>query len=262
MLKPEIIAHRNYTQNPDTEIFNMHSHETYEIYCFLKGSAKYFVEGNIYNLSPNDILIMKKAETHTLLINRCVPYERIVINFNNSALLDGVSDKILKFIDNRPLGCSNKYSAKIYNNNNWMNYLEKIYSSEIIEEKRLYLTTLLYEMCAEYPEHSEQNEPNNINKIIEYINNHLFDKITLDILSENFYLSKMHLTRKFKQFTGATVWEYITTKRLIYAKELLNNGMPPTFVFKNCGFSDYTTFYKSYLKHFGNSPKQDYFKRN
>ena len=261
METPILISNRTYTKKPDTNMFKMHSHETYEIYCFLKGSAKYFVEGNIYNLLPNDILIMKKAETHSLLINKAIPYERIVINFSSKAILNGLENKIIDFIEKRPLGKHNKYSAKKFQNNNWLYYLDKICTSDALIEQQLYLTALLNEMCRDYPIDTSNNEHSNINEIIEYINNNLFEDLSLDMLSANFYLSKAQLTRKFKMFTGATIWEYITTKRLIKAKELLNDGMPPTVVFTACGFNDYNTFYKAYIKHFGSSPKHAHIKR-
>ena len=44
-----IYSHKAYTEKPDLEMFNMHTHDDYEIYCFMSGSAKYYVEGNIYN---------------------------------------------------------------------------------------------------------------------------------------------------------------------------------------------------------------------
>lgn len=39
-----------YLPVPDSSKFYMHTHDVYEIYCFLAGNAKYFIEGNIYNL--------------------------------------------------------------------------------------------------------------------------------------------------------------------------------------------------------------------
>ena len=40
-----IYSHKAYTEKPDLEMFNMHTHDDYEIYCFMSGSAKYYVEG-------------------------------------------------------------------------------------------------------------------------------------------------------------------------------------------------------------------------
>lgn len=258
-----ICAGKNYTKHPDTSMFMMHTHEDYEIYCFLKGSAKYFVEGNIYPLNPGDILIMKKAEAHSLLINRCIPYERIVINFSFDALLGDSAKEIISFIDNRPLGKHNLYSAEKFTEYNWLYYLNKICDSTDINEQKLYLTVLLNELYLNHSKTSSKNViKDEIVDILEYINHNLASNITLDYLCEHFYLSKTHLIRKFKNITGSTVWEYILTKRLILAKELMQNGERPTDTFLKCGFKDYSSFFKAYKNKYNRSPKADYIKLN
>lgn len=77
------------------------------------------------------------------------------------------------------------------------------------------------------------------------------------MISEKFYISKSQLNRKFKRITGSTVWEYILTKRLIFAKELLQNGEHPTTVYLKSGFKDYCSFFRAYKIKFGVSPKND-----
>ena len=61
-----IKAEKNYTLLPDTSMFNMHTHNYYELFCFLSGDANYYIEGTIYNLKPNDILIINKLEALNL----------------------------------------------------------------------------------------------------------------------------------------------------------------------------------------------------
>ncbi|MGN0173473.1 MAG: AraC family transcriptional regulator [Acutalibacteraceae bacterium] len=260
-MKKCIDSHRNYTQEPDLTMFRMHTHEMYEIYCFLSGNAKYFVEGNIYELKPGDVLIMKKAEAHSLLINHCIPYERIIVNFNNEAILSELRSKITDFIDNRPLGQNNRYPASMFKESNWIYYLNKICDCEDIVEKKIYLTVLLNELCDNYSKiQGKEMVKDNIIDIINYINRHLTENLSLDVICNRFFVSKTHINRKFKQMTGSTVWEYILTKRLILAKEMLQNGQRPTAVSLQCGFNDYCSFFKAYKNRFNVSPKDDYLK--
>ena len=119
MGNPCIEALLSYTENPNLFKFNMHTHDTYEIYCFLSGNAKYFVEGNTYPLKPGDILVMKKAEAHSLLINSHNPYERIVVNFNSDAIGENVRTKLANFLDSRPLGVKNRYPASLFKGTQW-----------------------------------------------------------------------------------------------------------------------------------------------
>lgn len=256
MAEIRISGGKSYTEIPDLDMFKMHTHDTHEIYCFLSGNAKYFVEGTVYTLHSGDILIMKTGEAHSLLIDRPTPYERIVINFNEAALIDS---SLADFLNNRPLGQGNCYSASVFHNKPWQYYLSRIYSSEDMQKKQLYLNVLLNELKESTAQIKTVSHPkNSIIEIIEYINGNLSKELSLDGICARFFISKTNLNRKFKSITGSTVWEYITTKRLILAKQLLSTGIRPTEVFFKCGFNDYCSFFRAYKLKFGVSPKEDY----
>ena len=102
---------------------------------------------------------------------------------------------------------------------------------------------------------TQENSSREIIDIVKYINNHLSEELSLDIICDRFFISKSHINRKFKKVIGSTVWEYINIKRLLLAKELLHNGISPTNVYLKCGFKDYCTFFRAYKAKFGVSPK-------
>lgn len=256
MAHPYLQANKFYTKKPDLNMFKMHSHDDYELYCFLNGSARYFVEGSVYHLSPEDILIMKRAESHSLIIDKASPYERIVVSFNADALVGNTAEKIITFIDNRPLGRFNKYSKSFSKEKHLVFYLEKLCESSNFEERRLYLTLVLNELCKSYPSEHEIIEEE-FKSIVDYINDNLFEQLSLEDIASKFNLSKNHINRKFKEYTGSTIWAYVKTKRLIYSKNLLKNGEKPTNVYLKCGFNDYVSFYKAYKQKYGVSPKDD-----
>lgn len=259
MNTPYLTSSRPLTAPPDTKKFVMHTHETYEIYCFLSGDADYYVEGTVYPLRSGDILIMKKAEAHSLLIKSPVPYERVVIHFNTDALIaEGQAlQRLLHFLDDRPLGKCNRYAAGLFPDTHWHYYLEQIHASEDMNLRRAYLTVLVSELsCADTALTGEQEKESDlVTRVIHYINSHLTEEITLEQISRAFYLSKAQLNRRFKKATGSTVWEYVQTKRLFLARELLQKGQPPTAVCSASGFRDYCTFYRAYRNAFGVSPK-------
>ena len=90
-----------------------------------------------------------------------------------------------------------------------------------------------------------------------YVNDHLTEDISVPQLAEHFYLSASQFNRVFRQATGAAPWDYITKKRLTAAKELLKNGVSAQEAAENCGFRDYSVFYRAYTKHFGCTPTDD-----
>ncbi len=77
-----------------------------------------------------------------------------------------------------------------------------------------------------------------VDAVLHYINEHYSEALTLDQLSEKFFISKYHLLRKFDAQVGTTVHRYILQKRLLNAKQLLAGGVPPNEVCQYCGFGD------------------------
>jgi len=63
--------------------------------------------------------------------------------------------------------------------------------------------------------------------------------------------------RKFKAETGYSIHQYITSKRLIMAKELLSSTtLPITDICFQCGFRDYSSFFREFQKNFRISPRK------
>lgn len=261
MLIPYICAWKNYDEKPKPSMYDLHTHEIYEIYYFISGHAKYFIEGNIYPLKKGDIIIMKKAEAHRILIKSELPYKRIVINFNSDAIFEGVKERVLNFLDNRPLGINNRFPEEIFKETNWLYYINKLCDTKNFEEQLIYLNVLILELCENYNKIEDTKVTNgDIMNIINYINHHLTENLNLDKICNHFFISKSYINKKFKAAIGTTVWEYITTKRLLLAKEFLQGGESPTEIYLKCGFKDYCTFFRAYKSKFGSSPKNDVLK--
>ncbi len=260
-MKPHISAAKNYTEKPNLDLFKRHTHDNYEIFCFVSGNAKYFVEGNIYDLKPNDILIIKKSETHALLINTPVPYCRYVIHFNATALPESQRQSLISALDNKPLGKFNRIPAGEFEKNMWFHYIDNIVQADSFDVKQLYLTVLLRELCENISKTEDKNDPATKDEnLIEYINKNLMFLSSLDEICEHFYISKTHLNRRFKSVTGSSVWDYVIAKRLIVAKDMLASGWKPNAVSEKCGYLEYSAFYRAYKAQFGVSPRDDYHK--
>lgn len=256
-----ITGRHMYTDKPVLREETMHSHDTYEIFCLLAGDADYCVEGNRYPLQSGDIMLMRKGEVHIFQLRSAAPYERIYVNFDIPDVLEFLeAEDILQMFDNRPLGKYNHYPASLFPNNHCQEYMDAICRETDPRKQLCYLLPLLRDLADRIeavktaPALSEKDRAA---PIIQYINSHLTDELSLEMLSQRFYISKTHLLRIFKQATGTTVWEYITIKRLFLAKERIATGMLPTEVYAQCGFKDYTTFFRAYKKHFGASPKEN-----
>lgn len=251
-------ATRELTEEPKPNILTMHTHECYEIFVFFAGDAHYHVEGTVYPLKPGDILIMRRAEAHSLWINRVVPYDRAVIHFTLDMLPEGQRSGLQQFLDQRPLGQFNRYPATLFPNSRWLAYVEKMYTHRLdIPYMQAYLAVLLTELWEAFPKVQaiEQQPSGQISDIITYINsNFCCNTLSINTLCSRFFVSNTQLNRMFHQMTGVSVWKYVVAKRMLYAKELLDNGQQPTAVCFQCGYHDYSPFFRAYKAQFGVSP--------
>lgn len=108
-----------------------------------------------------------------------------------------------------------------------------------------------------------QNMPDQLKYLVHYINNNYTHELSLEFLSDFSGISKYHLCRSFKKYTGFTLNDYITQLRLERAKELLRSTvLPANKVCFMVGINDENYFYRLFKKHVGISPhkyrKADY----
>lgn len=245
----------------------MHAHDGLEIYYFISGYCRYLVEGKEYVLKPHDIMIMRPSETHNLKVMGDMPYERTVISFFPDHFKDKDKEGLLikPFFD-RPLGKLNRYSEEDFSSKLYQQCFETLNEDSPLGlqlETEAKLFALLCEIYKAYCARSDMFDDANAEKgetvvqLIDYINKNLYEPLSLSFLSDRFFLSQSQLNRLFKRATGTSVWEYITIKRLIAARNRIRVGEQAGKVCASCGFKDYSSFYRMYKSRFGVSPKQD-----
>ena len=92
--------------------------------------------------------------------------------------------------------------------------------------------------------------------MLAYINSHLDAELSIALLADHVYLSKYYLMRKFKQETGYSIHQYITSKRLLAARKMLSSDASVTDICYACGFHDYSTFSRAFHTMFHMTPKE------
>ncbi len=251
----------NYTRSerPDKNSFALHTHEMCELYCFLGGKGQFKIEGNSYPLTVGDVLIMRRGEAHYIDINPDFPYTRISVHFDEG-LFDSFDSRraLLTPFAARERGRLNLYSADELDGNCCRSFTESM-SADKLDRLSVVsrLIPVLADICRAFDGKSNPiEEETAIQKVIKYINNNLSEHISLDEICREFYISKPQLCRLFKANTGSTVWEYITAKRLILAESYIRAGHSPTKIFADCGFGDYSTFFRAYKKRYNRSPNE------
>lgn len=256
-----LFYHHSLDENPDPADFTMHNHSTYEIYYFISGKGNFYIEGNEYPLHPGDLLIMRSAEAHYISVAPEVPYERFALHFCRELIqsVDG-DGLLLEPFEARAAGAGNLFAPRDFKDGLYAALINNIMDFTG-QNKRLQavsnLFALLNEIRTAFTETRDRSftEKETLSgAIIGYINGNLNSRLSLDSICKRFFISKAQLCRIFKKTAGASVWEYITAKRLAAAREMILSGIPPTSAFSECGFRDYSAFYRAYVRHFGFTP--------
>lgn len=263
-----LTVHHSVTQIPDVKRFHLHAHDNFELYFLIEGRGYYTIEGTDYSFRPGMLLIMKEGEVHTSHPSPLTTYNRISINFSKE-IFPAEKELLDEIFCNRPLGKDNLYLLRDESLDIVSKCLERICEDDdsipYLTRFTTYLRTVLLEMLRakrkgmlgeplleDHPVFGGSSAV--IRKLLRYINQNLTTIQSLDVLEQEFFFSKSYLNRIFKESTGTSLWGYIILKRLLLARTLLQEGKQATVVASECGFGDYSSFYRQFKEHFGFSP--------
>lgn len=113
----------------------------------------------------------------------------------------------------------------------------------------VYFTKLLHEI-------SMHSYSLMIRRVIQYINAHIYDPLSLTDIEKHLFISNAQLRRVFKKEVGISIGSYIQKQKIILAKYLLMLQIPPCTVAKELHFYDLSHFTKAFKKHTGMTPLQ------
>lgn len=258
----------HYT-DPNPPDIDFHQHPFYEIFVFLSGTANYIIEGKTYKLRPGDILLTSSQDIHKPEIFSGKPYERFVVWLSLDFfehIKDFGEDLSTCFTDAagkdyRLIRPNEHRLAKLMK---IINRLDRLKNSDTFGNKALgyaYIIEFLVQMSQAYFDTPDSvlediTEDDKINQIIAYIIEHIAEELSLDQLSKDFYISKFYLSKRFKQYTGLSLYQYILKKRLSVARNILGQGVSVMDACQQCGFSDYSNFLKAFKREFGCTPTE------
>lgn len=266
-----------------------HYHDFDKILVFFRGNIEYIIEGKVYTLIPNDIVLVPQGDSHKVepslkalhdehigntvsrMQNKGAEYVRLVIYLSPQFLMQFEENGMN--LRNCFLQAKDKYSHVVRvlakGEKPLLDLATQLKQSVLQKDEEvlgsLYQRTLLLQFLIFLNREMKKEslhfvDTSRCNKkvvdIIQYINTRLTEEISIDRLSEKFYISKYHMMRQFKAETGYTIGNYINQKRLLMARELLRQGEAVTKVYLDVGFKDYTTFVRAYKLLFGEIPSK------
>lgn len=287
MKKQELItpfSTRQYMYSKDYEIYYysdlpnksvaMHSHDYYEFYFFLEGNVNIVVEDKSLHVKPGDFLIIPPGILHMpVFLDSNTPYRRFVLwlstqyceqlmqaSIDYGYLLQLVATSKNYLFENDVVSF-NDLQARLFSITDEVKghrFGKDARISILLNDLIITMNRMIYERRSA----GRGSLKNRLSEsICEYIDTHLEDDLSLDCLEQIFFISKYHISHSFKEDTGITVHKYTQMKRLEALKRAILAGRNVTDIYELYGFSDYSAFYRSYKKMYGESPKETMAKR-
>ena len=240
-----------------------HYHEFCKLLMLRSGSGGYTVDGQRYSLETGDIVLIGSHCVHRPEFEHGLLYERVIIYISPDFLQQqSVPDCQLEEIFSGEQGHVlhlNEPDALWAISDALEQELEKDAYGRVILSNGLLLRLLIEIARSIRDPKTTFSTPitptdSRILDILRYIDAHLTEDLSIDILAEAFFISKFHMMRLFKQETGRSIHDYLQERRLLHARDLIRQGVSATDSCFQSGFRSYSSFTRAYAKHFGTTP--------
>jgi len=256
----------HFTGNNGVQIA-LHFHDFFECSLLLSGKLSYQIESASFAEQPGDLLLISPNQLHRpLFIHGTEPYERIVFWLSRSfveRLSDEKNDLSACFSGGRE-GAIRLGGAVRAQITRLFSELISASSGEAFGREllcRSLAASLLVHLnriargTADSAVLDEIHVSPLVQQVSSYLDAHIDEAISLDAVAQAAFLSKYYLERKFKEETGASIYQMLLQKRMIRARNLMREGFPLMQVAMRCGFADYSGFYKAFRSAYGVSPR-------
>ena len=248
------------------ERIEYHYHTFHKIIILLAGKAGYAIEGERYDLTPGDFVLVGRGSIHRPEVEEDAFYERMILYISPAYLASlGTEDCDLEACF-RQAQTDFRYVYRDEGDSRVRPLFQALaetvrqggYGAALLAQAQF--TELMVEVNRVVRGGHRVGAAGGDSKVVsllQYLNLHLADPLTIDELAARFYISKYHMMRRFRQETGYSVHGYLTEKRLLLARQLLGQGCTPAEAAAQAGYQDYSTFSRAYKKQFGHGPSAD-----
>ena len=235
---------------------DLHIHNEFELYINLSGDVSFLVGEKLYNLTRGDVIVARPGEYHHCVYRSDAEHRFFWILFDcnkNSNILDFMQDGFYQ----------NYISPKDELREELINMCYALNGGLLSEEEKIYDFFRIFAILKksiEKPQAQQSKMPQELHEIINYINYHIYEEITVKDIAKALYISLSSLERKFKKTLGITPLEYIRKKKLILASQMLQSGESVLQVGSNLGYNDISYFIELFKRYFGCTPHE--YKKN
>lgn len=245
----------------------LHSHTFYELlYCCNNCGAEYLVGTKRYRLQEGDIIFVPPGISHRPLLpeNMTEPYKRYVLWLSTEFMDHYASLFPYPFTDKQSQASMLRTGGtpwECLKDQFWAGIKEAEHQADgwesaVIGNTMMLLTGIKRATDRHTTQPLKAEKPELLDRITAFVEAHYPQPITLDDLSRQFYVSSSTISHLFQQKMGVSFYRYVTQRRLIAAKSLIEKGMLLEDVASQTGFADYSGFFRAFKQAYGISPRQ------
>ena len=245
----------------------LHSHTFYELlYCCNSCDVEYLIGSDRYRLQQGDIVFVPPGISHRPLLPEPVtlPYERYVLWLSPEFMVRYASLFPYEFREKQD------YTSMLRTKGTPWTHLGDLFRSGVVESEHRIdgweaavignTITLLTSLKRATDNHTARalkaEKPELLDRILAFVEKNYPQYITIETLAKEFFVSSSTSSHIFKQKLGISFYRFVTQRRLIAAKNLIESGYPMETVALQTGFQDYSSFYRAFRQEYGLSPRQ------
>lgn len=183
-------------------------------------------------LEYGDIVIVNPREIHRTFQQDDSEYERILIHVSDSMLKD------LSTAQTNLLSVFHKNKAHIlhFSETDMNRFVHDHMQMRNLWKKKEYGADLLCSAWFQILQQMRMAEGSGewesaagfVGEALEYVNTHMTEDISVRDIADALNVSQSYLSHAFKKSTGYGLWNYVISKRLVYAQKLLVEGISVT----------------------------------
>ena len=260
----------HYRFHEHMQVTQYHCHDYYELYIHLRGGEYMGVDNKLYVLNPIQVFILPPFCMHGLSCTKEMHnYERAFLNLSPEVMRNlscGQLD-LNQFLQAHAAGGHYTYQLSQPDADRFVQCIRQIETAQSTNHDAVdryqdyaHMITVVNLLCQvirrTIPVRAETASGNVIQDVLSYINNHYTQPLSVDELARRFNISASWLAHEFVRFTNRSVYNYVLYRRVMLACRLMLGESSLNAIAYECGFSDYSSFLRTFTKVTGVSPSR------
>ena len=258
----------HFSDSMDTIDKRYTAHPQYEIFLLLEGDVTMLINSQRYMIKNGALVLLTSRDLHISMNNAPRTYKRITVMFDPHAIRQ-FNTEHTNLLDCFSIAASRQRNI-LYLSAEQIQTVQAL-ADQILTNGRsdrfgddiIVLTSLLSLLIfinRLYRSHLPKIAPLPltpiIREIVDYVDSHIDEELSVQSLCHHFSYSVAYISAQFSKQMGLPLKQFIITKKIALAKQLLAESLSVTQVYERCGFGDYSNFIRTFKKTVGVSPLQ------